>query len=175
MVFQKLTDEQKQQLFDLKEFKSKESIASIRALVMRGASMAEAKKEVVEREKAKNDYIDQIDKEMKIYQDNTKGADNIITTIEKEEAKAETSPKPKRGRKAKKTEEEITNYATSETQIALVEEPAPTKRKRGKKAVAQKNTPPEDTTPEDTPPEVAQEVKPKRGRKPRDFNVELTI
>ena len=164
MVFQKLTDEQKQQLFDLKEFKSKESISSIRALVMRGASMAEAKKEVVEREKAKNDYIDQIDKEMKIYQDNTK-----------EEAKQETSPKPKRGRKAKKTEEEITNYATSETQIALVEEPAPTKRKRGKKAVAQKNTHPEDTTPEDTPPEVAQEVKPKRGRKPRDFNVELTV
>ena len=106
---------------------------------------------------------------MKIYQDNTKGADNISTTIEKEEAKQETSPKPKRGRKAKKTEEEITNYATSETQIALVEEPAPTKRKRGKKAVAQ------DTTPEDTPPEVAQEVKPRRGRKPRDFNVELTI
>ena len=164
MVFQKLTDEQKQQLFDLKEFKSKESISSIRALVMRGASMVEAKKEVLEREKAKNDYIDQLDKEMKIYQDNTK-----------EEAKQETSPKPKRGRKAKKTEEEITNYATSETQIALVEEPAPTKRKRGKKAVAQKNTPPEDTTPEDTPPEVAQEVKPKRGRKPRDFNVELTI
>ena len=175
MVFQKLTDEQKQQLFDLKEFKSKESISSIRALVMRGASMVEAKKEVLEREKAKNDYIDQIDKEMKIYKDNNNGADKIITTIEKEEAKQETSPKPKRGRKAKKTEEEITNYATSETQIALVEEPAPTKRKRGKKAVAQETTPPEDTTPEDTPPEVAQEVKPKRGRKPRDFNVELTI
>ena len=164
MVFQKLTDEQKQQLFDLKEFKSKESISSIRALVMRGASMAEAKKEVLEREKAKNDYIDQIDKEMKIYQDNTK-----------EEAKQETSPKPKRGRKAKKTGEEITNYATSETQIALVEDPKPTKRKRGKKAVAQETTPPEGTTPEDTPPEAAQEVKPKRGRKPRDFNVELTI
>ena len=164
MVFQKLTDEQKQQLFDLKEFKSKESISSIRALVMRGASMAEAKKEVLEREKAKNHYIDQLDKEMKIYQDNTK-----------EEAKQETSPKPKRGRKAKKTEEEITNYATSETQIALVEDPKPTKRKRGKKAVAQEKTPPKDTTPEDTPPEVAQEVKPKRGRKPRDFNVELTI
>jgi len=161
MVFQKLTDEQKQQLFDLKEFKSKESIASIRALVMRGASMAEAKKEVVEREKAKNDYIDQIDKEMKIYQDNTK-----------EEAKQETSPKPKRGRKAKKTEEEITNYATSETQIALVEEPAPTKRKRGKKETAPQPPPPEETPPEETP---AQEAKPKRGRKPKDFNVELTI
>ena len=161
MVFQKLTDEQKQQLFDLKEFKSKESISSIRALVMRGASMAEAKKEVLEREKAKNDYIDQLDKEMKIYQDNTK-----------EEAKQETSPKPKRGRKAKKTEEEITNYATSETQIALVEDPKPSKRKRGKKETAPQPPPPEETPPEETP---AQEAKPKRGRKPKDFNVELTI
>ena len=161
MVFQKLTDEQKQQLFDLKEFKSKESISSIRALVMRGASMVEAKKEVLEREKAKNDYIDQLDKEMKIYQDNTK-----------EEAKQETSPKPKRGRKAKQTEEEITNYATSETQIALVEDPKPSKRKRGKKETAPQPPPPEETPPEETP---AQEAKPKRGRKPKDFNVELTI
>ena len=166
MVFQKLTDEQKQQLFDLKEFKSKESISSIRALVMRGASMAEAKKEVLEREKAKNDYIDQLDKEMKIYQDNNNGADKA------KEQEAETSPKPKRGRKAKKTEEEITNYATSETQIALVEEPAPTKRKRGKKETAPQPPPPEETPPEETP---AQEAKPKRGRKPKDFNVELTI
>ena len=165
MVFQKLTDEQKQQLFDLKETQSKESISSIRALVMRGASMAEAKKEVLEREKAKNDYIDQLDKEMKIYQDNNNGADKA------KEQEAETSPKPKRGRKAKKTEEEITNYATSETQIALVEEPAPTKPKRGKKAAASQ-PPPEETPPEETP---AQEAKPKRGRKPKDFNVELTI
>ena len=166
MVFQKLTDEQKQQLFDLKEFKSKESISSIRALVMRGASMAEAKKEVLEREKAKNDYIDQLDKEMKIYQDNNNGADKA------KEQEAETSPKPKRGRKAKKTEEEITNYATSETQIALVEDPKPSKRKRGKKETAPQPPPPEETPPEETP---AQEAKPKRGRKPKDFNVELTI
>ena len=155
MVFQKLTDEQKQQLFDLKEFKSKESIASIRALVMRGLSMAEAKKEVVEREKAKSDYIDQLDKEMKIYQDNNNGADKA------KEQETETSPKPKRGRKAKQTEEEITNYATSETQIALVEDPKPSKRKRGKKETAPQPPPPEETPPEETP---AQEAKPKRGR-----------
>ena len=159
MVFQKLTDEQKQQLFDLKETQSKEYIASLRALIMRGASIEEANKVVVERDAVKKAYLEQIELEIEAKREKPK-----------EEAKTETSPKPKRGRKAKQTEEEITNYATSETQIALVEDPKPTKRKRGKKAVAQ-----EDTTPEDTPPEVAQEVKPKRGRKPRDFNVELTI
>ena len=160
MVFQKLTDEQKQQLFDLKETQSKEYIASLRALIMRGASIEEANKVVVERDAVKKAYLEAIEQEIE---------------AKREKPKEEAPLKPKRGRKAKKTEEEITNYATSETQIALVEEPAPTKRKRGKKAVAQKNTPPEDTTPEDTPPEAAQEVKPKRGRKPRDFNVELTI
>ena len=159
MVFQKLTDEQKQQLFDLKETQSKEYIASLRALIMRGASIEEANKVVVERDAVKKAYLEQIELEIEAKREKPK-----------EEAKTETSPKPKRGRKAKQTEEEITNYATSETQIALVEDPKPTKRKRGKKAVAQ-----EDTTPEDTPPEIAQEVKPKRGRKPRDFNVELTI
>ena len=164
MVFQKLTDEQKQQLFDLKETQSKEYIASLRALIMRGASIEEANKVVVERDAVKKAYLEAIEQEIEAKREKPK-----------EEATEEAPLKPKRGRKAKKTEEEITNYATSETQIALVEEPAPTKRKRGKKAVAQKNTPPEDTTPEDTPPEVAQEVKPKRGRKPRDFNVELTI
>ena len=121
---------------------------------MRGASIEEANKVVVERDAVKKAYLEAIEQEIE---------------AKREKPKEEAPLKPKRGRKAKKTEEEITNYATSETQIALVEEPAPTKRKRGKKAVAQ------DTTPEDTPPEVAQEVKPKRGRKPRDFNVELTI
>ena len=158
MVFQKLTDEQKQKLFELKETQSKEYIASLRALIMRGASIEEANKVVVERDAVKKAYLEAIEQEIEAKREKPK-----------EEATEEAPLKPKRGRKAKKTEEEITNYATSETQIALVEEPAPTKRKRGKKAVAQ------DTTPEDTPPEVAQEVKPKRGRKPRDFNVELTI
>jgi len=168
MVFQKLTDEQKQKLFELKETQSKEYIASLRALIMRGASMEEAAKVVIERDAVKKAYLEAIEQEIEAKREKPK------------EATEEAPLKPKRGRKAKKTEEEIANYATSETQIALVEEPAPTKRKRGKKAVAQKNTPPEDTTPEDTPPEdtppeVAQEVKPKRVRKPRDFNVELTI
>ena len=161
MVFQKLTDEQKQKLFELKETQSKEYIASLRALIMRGASIEEANKVVVERDAVKKAYLEAIEQEIEAKREKPK-----------EEAKAETSPKPKRGRKAKKTEEEITNYATSETQIALVEEPAPTKPKRGKKEAAPQPPPPEETPPEETP---AQEAKPKRGRKPKDFNVELTI
>ena len=161
MVFQKLTDEQKQKLFELKETQSKEYIASLRALIMRGASIEEANKVVVERDAVKKAYLEQIELEIEAKREKPK-----------EEAKTETSPKPKRGRKAKKTEEEITNYATSETQIALVEDPKPSKRKRGKKETAPQPPPPEETPPEETP---AQEVKPKRGRKPKDFNVELTI
>ena len=161
MVFQKLTDEQKQQLFDLKETQSKEYIASLRALIMRGASIEEANKVVVERDAVKKAYLEQIELEIEAKREKPK-----------EEAKAETSPKPQRGRKAKKTEEEITNYATSETQIALVEDPKPSKRKRGKKETAPQPPPPEETPPEETP---AQEAKPKRGKKPKDFNVELTI
>ena len=161
MVFQKLTDEQKQQLFDLKATQSKEYIASLRALIMRGASMEEAAKVVVERDAVKKAYLEAIEQEIEAKREKPK-----------EEAKTETSPKPKRGRKAKKTEEEITNYATSETQIALVEDPKPSKRKRGKKETAPQPPPPEETPPEETP---AQEAKPKRGRKPKDFNVELRI
>ena len=161
MVFQKLTDEQKQKLFELKETQSKEYIASLRALIMRGASIEEANKVVVERDAVKKAYLEQIELEIEAKREKPK-----------EEAKTETSPKPKRGRKAKNTEEEITNYATSETQIALVEDPKPSKRKRGKKETAPQPPPPEETPPEETP---AQEAKPKRGRKPKDFNVELTI
>ena len=156
MVFQKLTDEQKQKLFELKETQSKEYIASLRALIMRGASMEEAAKVVIERDAVKKAYLEAIEQEIE---------------AKREKPKEEAPLKPKRG-KAKKTEEEINNYATSETQIALVEEPAPTKRKRGKKATAPQPPPPEETPPEETP---AQEAKPKRGRKPKDFNVELTI
>ena len=164
MVFQKLTDEQKQKLFELKETQSKEYIASLRALIMRGASIEEANKVVVERDAVKKAYLEAIELEIEAKREKPK--------VEKQEATEEAPLKPKRGRKAKKTDEEITNYATSETKIALVEEPAPTKRKRGKKETAPQPPPPEETPPEETP---AQEAKPKRGRKPKDFNVELTI
>ena len=91
MVFQKLTDEQKQQLFDLKETQSKEYIASLRALIMRGASIEEANKVVVERDAVKKAYLEQIEQEIEAKRKKPK-----------EEAKAETSPKPKRGRKPKR-------------------------------------------------------------------------
>ena len=91
MVFQKLTDEQKQKLFELKETQSKEYIASLRALIMRGASMEEAAKVVVERDAVKKAYLEQIEQEIEAKRKKPK-----------EEAKAETSPKPKRGRKPKR-------------------------------------------------------------------------
>ncbi len=54
MVFQKNTDEQKQKLFDLKETLGKEAISSMRALIVRGSSVGEAKQTVEERKKARN-------------------------------------------------------------------------------------------------------------------------
>jgi len=44
MVFQKLTDIQKKNLFELKNTLGKETISSMRALIMRGASVEEARK-----------------------------------------------------------------------------------------------------------------------------------
>ena len=53
MVFQKLTDEQKQKLFDLKDTHSKDYISKARALIMRGSSTEDAIKMVAVRQKEK--------------------------------------------------------------------------------------------------------------------------
>ena len=82
MVFQKLTDEQKQKLFDLKETLGNDAISSMRALIMRGASIEEAKQTVEERTKAKNEYLDQMEKEL--------------------QANTETEAKPKKKTRVKK-------------------------------------------------------------------------
>ena len=64
MVFKKMTDEQKQFLFDLRETTSKADIASMRALIMRGIGTEDAKKTVAERAKAKEEYLKQVEKEL---------------------------------------------------------------------------------------------------------------
>jgi len=61
MVFQKLTDEQKQKLFDLGETHGRTAISSMRALIMRGSSVDEAQKIVRERRQAKYDYMEQVE------------------------------------------------------------------------------------------------------------------
>jgi len=106
MVFQKLTDEQKQKLFDLKDTHSKEYISKARALIMRGSSTEDAIKMVGEREKARDEYMAQLMKE------------------EAKEAKKSRTP---RTRKTKIVEED----PSPEEPLAI--EDAPVKKPRGRK------------------------------------------
>ena len=110
MVFQKLTDEQKQKLFDLKDTHSKEYISKARALMMRGAGINDAVKAVAEREKAKEEYMEQLMKEQ-----------------EKEEKKSRTP----RARRVKIAEE---TPPPEEPTLAI--EDAPVKKPRGRKPKA---------------------------------------
>ena len=109
MVFQKLTDEQKQKLFDLKDTHSKEYISKARALIMRGSSTEDAIKAVAVRQKEKDEYMAQLMKEQ-----------------EKEEKKSRTP----RGRKVKIAEE----APPPEEPLAI--EYAPAKKTRGRKSKA---------------------------------------
>ena len=61
MVFQKLTDEQRQKLFELKETHGASQISSMRALIMRGSSFDDAKSEVAKRQQVKSEYLEQLD------------------------------------------------------------------------------------------------------------------
>ena len=109
MVFQKLTDEQKQKLFDLKETHSKEYISKARALIMRGSTVGDAIKAVAERQKAKDEYMAQLMKEQ-----------------EKEEKRSRTP----RTRKVKIAEE------TPPPEEPQAIEDAPAKKTRGRKSKA---------------------------------------
>ena len=139
MVFTKLTDIQKQNLFELKQTLPPSTISSMRALIMRGASVEEAKKSVEERQKAKQEYLDQMDKE-------------IEAMKEKKKAKApepppEPAPEPKKKRASKKVavdtpavETQAQPIASSEGGQLPVEGEKP-KAKRGKaKAKADEHT-----------------------------------
>ena len=116
MVFQKLTDEQKQKLFDLKDTHSKEYISKARALIMRGSSTEDAIKAVAVRAKAKEEYMAQLMKEQ-----------------EKEEKEEKRSRTP-RTRKVKIAEE------TPPPEEPQAIEDAPAKKPRGRKPKANEST-----------------------------------
>ena len=114
MVFQKLTDEQKQKLFDLKNTHSKDYISKARALMVRGANLGDAVKVVGEREKAKEEYMAQLVRER----------DSHVKEQEKEEKRSRTP----RTRKAKVVEE-----APPPEPPLAIEDTAPAKKPRGRK------------------------------------------
>ena len=63
MVFKKLTDTDKEQLAIFGQEHDKKQVSMMRALIMRGASPNEAKAMATEREKARNELVEALEKE----------------------------------------------------------------------------------------------------------------
>ena len=63
MVFKKLTDADKEQLAIFGQEHDKKQVSMMRALIMRGASPNEAKAMAVDREKARNELVEALEKE----------------------------------------------------------------------------------------------------------------
>ena len=117
MVFKKLTDTDKEQLAIFGQEHDKKQVSAMRALIMRGASPNEAKAMAGEREKARDELIDAMEKEMK----------------QKEEAGEASQPKVKAKRAPRKTKVAPEPEAEAE---AETEAPPPSpklKRTRSKK------------------------------------------
>ena len=114
MVFQKLTDEQKQKLFDLKDTHSKEYISKARALIMRGSTVGDAIKAVGERQKAKDEYMAQVMREQEKEEKKSRTPRARRTKIVEEAPPPEEPPaiedapvKKPRGRKPKEVESTV--------------------------------------------------------------------
>ena len=90
MVFKKLTDADKEQLAIFGQEHDKKQVSMMRALIMRGASPTEAKAMAGEREKARNELVEALEKE----RDQGGG--------EEQEEEITTPPKPKRAPKKTK-------------------------------------------------------------------------
>ena len=90
MVFTKLTDTDREQLAIFGQEHDKKQVSMMRALIMRGASPNEAKTMAIEREKARNDVVEALEREQKQRED------------ENEEEEKAMKPKTKRApRKSK--------------------------------------------------------------------------
>ena len=124
MVFQKLTDEQKQKLFELKDTHTASQISSMRALIMRGSSFEDAKNEVSKRQQVKAEYLEQLDKE--------------VQAVQAKEQETVTQSKKRKG-KAQETKEP--EPAKAETPAAIEDTPKPKAKGKAKaKAVEDSNT-----------------------------------
>ena len=121
MVFQKLTDTDKEQLAIFGQEHDKKQVSAMRALIMRGATPNEAKTMAIERENARNELVEAMAKEMQ----------------QKEEEEAKVVPETKV--KAKRAPRKAKAVPGAETDVeAEVEATAPPpspklKRTRSKK------------------------------------------
>ena len=126
MVFKKLTDEQKQKLFELRETHDASQISSMRALIMRGSSFDDAKNEVAKRQQVKSEYMAQLDKEVEAIRakeqetaaksKKRKGKTQETNELVETPAPIEDVPKPKaKGRGKVKAKEEESSTTLSLT------------------------------------------------------------
>ena len=102
MVFTKLTDTDKEQLAIFGQEHDKKQVAMMRALIMRGANPNEAKTMAIEREKARNELVETLEREKKqrddeeeeAIQPKAKRAPRKSKILAIEEGKENTPPPP---------------------------------------------------------------------------------
>ena len=119
MVFKKLTDTDKEQLAIFGQEHDKKQVAMMRALIMRGASPNEAKTMALEREKARNDLVDTLEKEKK--------------QRDEEYETAQPKEKPKRAPRKAKVVPEAEAEAEAEVEVEAPPPSPKLKRTRSKK------------------------------------------
>ena len=131
MVFQKLTDTDKEQLAIFRQEHDKKQVSAMRALIMRGATPNEAKAMAIERDDARNKMAEAIEKEKEQRDAEYEAANKpkvkakraprkakVVETIEEEdeeggdEAPPPPSPKLKRTRSKSSKENENPNQIT---------------------------------------------------------------
>ena len=110
MVFTKLSDTDREQLAIFGQEHDKKQVSMMRALIMRGASPNEAKTMAIEREKARNDVVEALEKEKKQRDDEeeaikpkTKRAPRKSKVLAIEEDKENAPPSPPPSPKIKRT------------------------------------------------------------------------
>ena len=125
MVFKKLTDTDKEQLAIFGQEHDKKQVSAMRALIMRGASPNEAKAMAIDRENARNELVEAMEKEMQQKDEaeaaaqpkvEAKRAPRKLKAVPEAEVEAETAappPSPKlkrtRSKKVKEPAEQLEN------------------------------------------------------------------
>ena len=125
MVFQKLTDTDKEQLAIFGQEHDKKQVSAMRALIMRGATPNEAKAMAIDREKARNELVEALANEMQQTDEveaaaqpkvKAKRAPRKLKDVPEAEVEAETAappPSPKlkrtRSKKVKESAEQLEN------------------------------------------------------------------
>jgi len=107
MVFTKLTDTDREQLAIFGQEHDKKQVSMMRALIMRGASPNEAKTMAIEREKARNDVVEALEREQKQREDENEEEEKVmkpktkraprkskVLAIEEDKENAPPSPPP---------------------------------------------------------------------------------